>query len=118
MRFIAMWQGDNYKDYLYPAPPPAPEGRDVLSKLMSGEKIVADLPPKPPVRESRKVGMSKKANPLVTGNGFLMELDVDDDSDLSDLGFQPDKLKELLIKRPDLAAMLQKNLMEAGLADS
>jgi len=116
-RFIAMWQEDGYKDYLFPKSAEKEEGRDVLSKLISGEALKADLPPPPEMRASKKVGMKKRGENLASGNTVLIDLEEDDNSDLGDLGINPDRLKELLIRRPDLAAMLQKNLQEAGLAD-
>jgi hypothetical protein len=115
-RFIAMWQEDEYKDYLFPKEAEREEGRDVLSKLISGEKLRADSLPPPPGRASKKVGMRKQES-LVSGNSFLLDIEDDDSSSMADLGINPDKLKELLIRRPDLAAMLQKNLQEAGLAE-
>jgi hypothetical protein len=32
------------------------------------------------------------------------------------MGFNPDKLRELLVKKPELAAMLQEQLEDAGMA--
>jgi hypothetical protein len=118
-RFISMWQEDGYKDYLFPKSESQAEGRDVLSRLISGETLQSDMPPAPPLSASKKVGMrSKRSESLLSGNTFLLEVEEDDNSDLGDLGINPDRLKELLIRRPDLAAMLQKNLQEAGLAGS
>jgi len=107
-RFISMWQEDEYKDYLYPQAPDREEGRDVLTKLVMGEEIKVDpivMPPKPP--KGRRGGRGEGT--------FQLEIENDDESDLNELGFNPDKLRSLLVSKPELAAMLQEQLEEAGM---
>ena len=114
-RFISMWQEDGYRDYLYPKEEAPPEGRDVLTKLVNGEELKADaLPPSPPRRGGG--GGGGGARGLGGGEGGGLEIEEDDVSDLNDMGFNPDKLRELLVKKPELAAMLQEQLEDAGMA--
>jgi len=103
-RFIAMWQDDDYKDYLLPPPKKQKEARDVLSTLMGDDA----QPPKPPTEEeeeeaARHVSANK-------ASAFHYQLENDGDEDLKKLNIDPDKLKDLLIRRPDLAEMLDRHL--------
>ena len=97
--FIAMWQNEEFKDYLYPKKAAPVEGRTVLSKLIAGENVKADrLPPPPP-------------------DGVRYELDIEDDdsSVLEGHGIQPDKLRALLARKPEIVMLLQQGLQEIGL---
>jgi hypothetical protein len=127
-----MWQGDGYKDYLLPEKVEAEEGRDVLTRLLDGGGGLDGMSlPKPPPSskaacESKKVGMrnsdgDRSGTPKNhrhgggSSIGSFIDLENDDDSKLGDLGISPEKLRELLIRRPDLAELLQRNLVDAGL---
>jgi hypothetical protein len=132
-RFIAMWQQDGYKDYLLPEKEKTEEGRDVLTRLLDGGGGLDGFLPKPPTpkkkaHESKKVGMRNSNDSDRSGIPFqkarhgggssinsFIDLEDDDASKLGDLGISPEKLRELLIRRPDLAEMLQRNLVDAGL---
>jgi len=87
-----------------------PEGRDVLSTLMDEGDI---KPPAPPVEGGGGGGgIGVSAN---KASAFHFELENDDDGEeLKKLDIDPNKLKDLLIRRPDLAEMLQTHLLAGG----
>lgn len=107
-RFIALWQKDQYRDYLYPKDEAVPEGRDVLNQLIMGESLSLKANEPPPVPQAS----SADAGRAHLGSSF--DLKVDDASDLNALNIQPDKLKELLMKKPELVAQLQEALNDPG----
>ncbi|GMH50329.1 hypothetical protein TL16_g08085 [Triparma laevis f. inornata] len=99
--FIAMWQNEGFKDYLYPKKAAPAEGRTVLSKLIAGENVKADRLPPPPS----------------DGIRYELEIEDDDSSVLEGHGIQPDKLRALLAKKPEIVRLLQQGLQEIGLDD-
>lgn len=94
-----MWQDDGFKDYLYPKKEAAPEGRTVLTKLINGDSLTPNQPPPAP-----------KPDIL-----YQMDIEDDDSTQLEELGIQPDKLRTLLAKKPELVQLLQEGLGEIGL---
>ena len=109
-RFIAMWQDDDYKDYLAPPPPRPVQARDVLSTLVDAGP---DGPPRPPQAKAALGEDPDGDREQVSANkasAFHFELQNDGDDQLKQLNIDPDRLKELLMRRPDLAEMLHRHL--------